>query len=248
MSKCDLCGGYGYIQKDDGYMGMPEAVQCTCVVERALNQQAEKAWTGLSRIPPKKKGVVLKGKISTNLVITAEKTEIESALRNALWVESKPILFIKVVSDATLMSAWLSNLSRMGEDIIDPDFQRDIKVAALEDLAESPNLLVIRLGVKMAKNSQMAAVLLETIELRQHLNKATWIIEEPRKPLAEGHLAWSLAVQEALEGWERIRLVGKVKGTIEGGSDTLKISSNTTNQDLRVEQLLPAGRHMTVKL
>jgi len=248
MSKCTFCGGHGYIQKDDGYMGMPEATPCVCVQERALNQQAEKAWAGLSRIPAKKKGGPLKGKIKSNLVIMAEKPDFEVALRNALWVEGRPSLFVKVVSDATLISAWLSNLSRAGEDIVDPDFQRDLKVATLEDLAEAPGLLIVRLGVKMAKNSQTSAVLLETIELRQHLNKATWIIEEPRKPLVEGHLAWSPAVHEALDNWERIKMVGKVRGAIESSSEPLQITSTHGPSELRVEQLLPTGRHLTVKL
>jgi len=105
------------------------------------------------------------------------------------------------------MSAWLSNISLAQSDIIDPDFTREITVRGLEDMAEAPSLLIVRLGVKMARNSAMPEVLIETIELRQHLNKPTWIVVDPNRPLCEGHIAWSRGVEDVLLGWNNIRLV-----------------------------------------
>jgi hypothetical protein len=144
-----------------------------------------------------------------NAVIVGDKSSLMLNLRSALAHRKKPEEFVKVVSDATLMSAWLSNLQLAQSEIIDPDFQRNIRVQSLEDLAESPSLLIVRLGVKMARNSAMPEVLVETIELREHLSKPTWIVEEPNRPLQEGHISWSRAVDESIEGWERINLMGR---------------------------------------
>lgn len=207
MPLCKKCFGAGYLQKDDGYMGMPEAIPCSCTIKKALNQQAEKAWQGLSEYPIKKTSL-LRNKIKENLIVVSDRNNLMSHLRSALAHERRPERFIKVVSDATLMSAWLSNLQLANSEIIDPDFQRDIRVQALEDLAESPFLLIIRIGIKMARNSAMPEVLVETIELRQHLGKPTWIIEEPNRPLVEGHICWSRAVDESLENWEKVNLIG----------------------------------------
>jgi len=187
-------------------MGMPYAISCICTVKKALNIQAERAWKGMSDVQLKRTSV-LKSKISENCVLIGNKHELMVNLRSSLAHRKKPEEFVKVVSDATLMSAWLSNLQYAQSEIIDPDFQRDIRVQSLEDLAESPSLLIVRLGVKMARNSAMPEVLVETIELRAHLSKPTWIIEEPNRPLSEGHLSWSRAVDESIEGWERINLM-----------------------------------------
>lgn len=213
MSMCKKCGGAGYLQKDDGYMGMPYAIPCSCTVKKALNIQAERAWKGMTNVKLSRSSQ-LKTKVDKNCVVVGSKHDLMLNLRSALAYRKKPEEFVKVVSDATLMSAWLSNLQYAQSEIIDPDFQRDIRVQSLEDLAESPSLLIVRLGVKMARNSAMPEVLVETIELREHLSKPTWIVEEPNRPLQEGHLSWSRAVDETLEGWERINLMQRNKSEV----------------------------------
>ena len=107
-------------------------------------------------------------------------------------------------------------------------------------------LLIIRLGVKTARNSAMPEVLAETIELRQHLGKPTWVVEETGKPLEEGHISWSRAVEDALDGWEKIPLVGTTNATSSsqrkgGGLTIQEVRSNTA-------QGLPQARHKTMKL
>lgn len=208
---CKKCGGYGFVQVDDGPMGIPQAVPCSCRVDKELNVQAEKCWQNLSSIIPRKKSQLQKF-LEKDAIVNADKSTLATHVRTALWQARSPRRFVKVVNDATLMSAWLSNLSKADSEIYDPDFKRDIRAATLEDLAESPSLLIIRLGIKMARNSAMPEVLTETIELRAHLNKPTWLVVEPDKPLEEGHLAWSRSVEDAIDGWDIVALV-KVKST-----------------------------------
>ena len=242
MSKvCQKCNGFGYIQIDNGHLGMPQAVPCSCVIKKALANQAKKAWSGLEMIPARRNSL-LKKKVRESIVVTANKSELMLHLRSALVFHEKPEEFIKVVSDATLISAWLSNLGRTNSEIIDPDFIRDLRANSLEDLAESPTLLIIRLGVKTARNSAMPEVLAETIELRQHLGKPTWIIVEPNKPLEEGHISWSRAVDDALDGWERISLVGSVKGSGKKGRGLTIQSIDSPNSSQ------PAKKQKTLKL
>ena len=186
---CEKCGGIGLVPSGQYYRNEPIMAQCSCVLKEHLKNQCERAWTGLSQF------------------VHAEKTELCSHLKGAIFLEKNPSFFIKVVSDANLMSAWLSNISLAQSDIIDPDFTREITVRGLEDMAEAPSLLIVRLGVKMARNSAMPEVLIETIELRQHLNKPTWIVVDPNRPLCEGHIAWSRGVEDVLLGWNNIRLV-----------------------------------------
>lgn len=212
MSECKKCGGAGYIQKDNGHMGMPQAIQCDCVVDKQIDEQAEKAWTHLSVAPIRKRSP-LNNKIHKNLVITATTDQLRLHLRSSMGNLRNPRLFVKVIGDHSLMSAWLGSMMLQGKDIADPDFQRDLKVYSLDDLAEAPYLMVIRLGTKVARNAAMSEVITETIEIREHLKKPTWLIIDPDKPLEEGHIAWSRLLEDTISPWDNINLNEKTSPT-----------------------------------
>lgn len=231
MAKCKICGGLGYIQKDDGHMGMPQAIQCECVVEKAICEQAERAWTHLSVSPIRKRSLLNK-KIHKNLVITATTDQLRLHLRSALGNMRNPNLFVKVIGDHTLMSAWLGSMMIQGKDIADPDFQRELKVYSLDDLAEAPYLMVIRLGTKVARNAAMSEVITEAIESREHLKKPTWLVIDPDKPLEEGHIAWSRLLEDTIHPWDRINLN---ENTSSSRTRTPKKSVTNMGQHKRVK-------------
>lgn len=219
---CEKCGGIGLVKTDKTYRGEPIMTQCSCKLKESLLKQCDKAWMGLSQYPAKKQSP-LKGKMKECIIISSDKENLCPHLKGAILNEKNPHLFIKVVSDANLMSAWLSNMSLAQSEIFDPDFTRELSVRGLEDLAESPHLLIIRLGVKTARNVAMPEVLVETIELRNHLNKPTWIVVDPKQPLEQGHISWSSAVEEAIDGWNTIRLIEKQETDNTSQVTTLKI-------------------------
>ena len=234
MSECKKCGGLGYTQTDNGHMGMPQAIQCDCVVDKAIDEQAERAWTHLS-VAPIRKRTPLNKKCHKNLVITATTDQLRLHLRSALGNLRNPNLFVKVIGDHTLMSAWLGSMHIQGKDIADPDFQRDLKVYSLDDLAEAPYLMVIRLGTKVARNAAMSEVVTEAIEIREHLKKPTWLIVDPDKPLEEGHIAWSRLLEDTIHPWDRI--------------DLNDASTRTANQPTRSKKSVSnMGQHKRVKL
>lgn len=232
MSECKKCGGLGYTQTDDGHMGMPQAIQCDCVVDKQIDEQAERAWKHLSVAPIRKRSLLNK-KCHKNLVITATTDQLRLHLRSALGNLRNPNLFVKVIGDHTLMSAWLGSMMLQGKDIADPDFQRDLKVYSLDDLAEAPHLMIIRLGTKVARNAAMSEVVTETIEIREHLKKPTWLIIDPDKPLEEGHIAWSRLLEDTIHPWDRINLNEKTSRSSQTPS-----TKSVTNM----------GQHKRVKL
>jgi hypothetical protein len=150
-----------------------------------------------------------------------------SHTRDDLWITSPGNLFrshlkhvaarkhprwgFLVVSDADLMDAWLSrkldvrdaDVSQMREQATVRGFQ------ALVDLIEPPELLVIVLGVKAARNEAMPEVFLEALHHRRHLNKRTWVVDQPVCRLQEGHLSFSHAVKDFLGDWRRIDLTSE---------------------------------------
>lgn len=229
--KCKICEGFGYLQIE-GPRGIPQAKQCDCVLDKVLAVQAEKAWKNLSIVPIKKSTELLKYQ-NKNLLITSDRDSLRIQLRTFFAKVRNPSLFFKVVGDHTLMSAWLGSIHAQGVAVADPDFQRDLKVFSLEDLAESPHILIVRLGTKRARNVAMPEVLVETIEIREHLNKVTWLVEEPSKPLEEGHLSWSPTLQDSLDDWDHIRL---------------DVNKTSKNQKQKGKVTSEIGEHRRIKL
>jgi hypothetical protein len=74
----------------------------------------------------------------------------------------------------------------------------------LVDLVEPPQLLIIRLGVKVARNQAMPEVFMEGVQLRLHTGKPTWIWDQPDYPFREGHLCWSTYGESLVESFPLI--------------------------------------------
>jgi hypothetical protein len=121
-----------------------------------------------------------------------------------------PRWYFQVVSDAVLMDAWLS---RDIAEVWDPDvdaIRRTVssKYAQLSDLVDPPELLIIQLGVKAARNKAMPEVLLEALHRRYLMQdgKPTWLLDQPVYPLAEGHISYSDRIAELLTTWKHVDL------------------------------------------
>ena len=78
------------------------------------------------------------------------------------------------------------------------------KYLTIPDLVDPPDLLIIRMGVKVARNEAASEVLSEALNLRIHAGKPTWVWDEPLHPLNSGHLFWSKAVAQSLKGFEKV--------------------------------------------
>jgi hypothetical protein len=76
----------------------------------------------------------------------------------------------------------------------------------IEDLAEPPQLLIVKLGVKAAANREMANVLNEALLHRLLKGKPTWVIDQPSNPLRMNHICWSGQVQATLDEFQHLWL------------------------------------------
>lgn len=108
------------------------------------------------------------------------------------------------------MTAWLATAALKGSEILDADVMFEasevgLRKMTIADASIPHDLLVVRLGVKAARNQAMPEVLLEAINNRLHQEgKATWIWDQPDAPLAEGHLAFSHAVRDVVKDFIRV--------------------------------------------
>jgi len=195
----------------------PSYHRCDCVLQRDIAANVNKGMRGLMDAGKVPKSPLSKY-LGSDLWITAPKPWFMAHLRHVA-IRQPPIWFFRVNSDAELVMSWLASASLKGGEIRDPD---SVKVSmahmTLADLVVPPELLIIRLGVKVARNVAAPEVLLEALGTREHLGLPTWIWDTPRERLAEGHICWSHEVGSRLATWKHIGGDAGVENTIPQAS------------------------------
>ena len=177
---------------------------CRCEIARRLATLQEKAWVGLPAHPASRGVSPLLKMVGKNTVITANNHDLRSHLKNVSTSLGLGWSF-RVVSDQDLIGAWLANVAAKGNVLYDKEaIQVSSRVATLPDLVEPPAHLIIRLGVKNARNAAMAEVFHESLTIREQVGKPTWVVEQPDKRLDSTHLCWSEQVDDFLGDWGRV--------------------------------------------
>lgn len=211
---CPNCRGRGVVpltREERPPIAMGEVTKiCSCVAVHDLNRNLERGWRGLSKANPIESSPLI-GQHKENLMVTATSFNLRQHIRHVAFRMGPRWNFL-VVSDASLMDAWLSK----GLDVYDPDIvgireddrrkAEKSSVEALSELVEHPALLIVCLGVKAARNSAMPEVMLETLTLRDFKSKPTWVIDQPSYPLMDGHISYSIHVGSHMEQWEHVSL------------------------------------------
>jgi len=226
---CPKCGGRGAIDYKPPGAVVPGVLTCSCVHERDIRLNMERGWRGLSSARPQPSQ--LHKKVDYNLWLTVDMKTFRRML-NAVCLKKRSDWRFQVSSDADLMTAWLSTIP--SEDLIDADvglirmsMEASTKFAALVDLVEPPDLLILCVSVKAARNSAMPEVLLEALQHRNYLNKPTWIVDEPNKRLEDGHIAFDAEVGSFLRTWEHIDVDAQIKvhksRAVQGASKATKL-------------------------
>jgi len=222
---CPHCGGLGQIRIP--MKGKPPKSRlCECTYLGLMNRKLENTWQGLSKVRPIKESPMFSF-VNKKVWLTSEPNWLFLHLRHI--VTRQPLEWkVKVITDKELMAAWLATAALAGVDILDKEaFEVTTRKLSIEDLVEPYDLVILRLGVKMARNSAMPEVLMEALSLRDHLNKPTWVWDQPTRSLGEGHRCWSLEVQDELSRYERINTVRQNTTLSSQPQRTLSISNGS---------------------
>jgi len=208
---CPHCHGRGVIpipaEEQTGITGGQTRI-CTCVVVRDVKANVERGWKGLGDARPIPESP-LWGRDKECLRITSPDVALKEHLRHVA-IRMGPRWYFAVVSDTDLMDAWLSGANEVVDPDVDVSRRRrpSNRFGSLADLTEPPELLIIIVGVKVARNAAMPEVLLEAITHRLHLDKPTWVVDHPLKRLNHEHISWDSHVENTLCLWPAIELEG----------------------------------------
>jgi hypothetical protein len=221
---CEKCNGTGRVENPPDPPHPPTFKRCSCMLKQDILKNVERGMKGLKDQPVLSKPSPLLGREGDSLLVTAGHSFL-SHLRHVA-VRQSPTWNFKVTSDAELVTAWLGSIGLKGKDILDPDaYMVSTKYITIVDLVEPPELLVIRMGVKIARNQAASEVLAEAVNTRIHSMKPTWIWDEPNHPLNPGHMFWSDQLGWSLEeNFERISGLEEVNPSKKKGSAVKHIS------------------------
>jgi hypothetical protein len=221
---CPHCGGDGVVpveEKEDfgaqKVLHPPSYRRCKCVLHLDIISNVDRGMPGLSKAPKVKESSLPEYR-EANLWITASKPWFTAHLRHVA-IRQPPTWYFKVVSDVDLITAWLASAALKGQEILDPD-AANVSLAhlTLVDLVTPPALLVIRLGVKAARNVAAPEVLLEALQYRAHLNLPTWLWDQPGYPLEEGHICYSPQVGDYLSDWKHLQVSASAPRAVPKGT------------------------------
>jgi len=193
----------------------PTFRRCECVLHLDILENVERGLKGLTKAP-KVSSSPFTG-LEDKDVWTTQGDDFLAHLRHVTLRKPSSWSF-RVVSDAELVTAWLASIALKGGDILDADALKiSTRFITVPDLVVPPDLLIIRMGVKQARNQAAPEVLAEALNTRMHEGKPTWIWDEPHHPLNSGHLFWSDAVARILSRYQR---PGEAKGAPTTSSKT----------------------------
>ena len=205
VKDCKICGGRGVVPAPDSKGPVPATMRCQCVIIRDTVDNMERGWRGLIKAQAIKDSP-LKELTDTNLLITASDQDFRSHMKHTAARMGSNWDF-KVITDKDLMTAWLASVALKGQEILDPDAaSTSLKYLTIEDLVEPPEIVIIRLGIKAARNVAMAEVLNEALSHRAHLSKTTWVTDQPSYRLNSDHICYSDAIEDLFRSWDRILL------------------------------------------
>lgn len=184
---------------------------CKCVWKSEMDRNLERGWVGLSKAGRLKESPLL-GWEAKSLWVTGAAGVFRKHLRHVALRQGFNWMF-RVVTDLDMMDAWLS---KNVDKVIDTDISlrrkskrhgKDFDVyISLTELIEPPELLILRLGVKVTRNVAAPEAFLETLQHRDHLGKPTWILDQPICRLTAGHLDFDERVGDYLDDWDRVDL------------------------------------------
>lgn len=207
---CPMCGGRGAIDVEvpevkEGevqLLQIPRVRPCSCVYVNRLLLNLNRGWKAAAKAP-KLPESPLADLTKKSVWVTSSPLTMQAHVKHVALRQSPNWDFV-VTSDSDLVVAWLGNMVLKRADIHDQDVasrvgSKSLEHHALADLAVPPELLIIQLGVKAAKNVETPAVLEEAIRSRHAEGKPTWVFDQPNRPYVPGHIAFSDDVEEFMD-------------------------------------------------
>lgn len=207
--ECPKCKGHGFIYAASLLDG---GRYCDCTLDALRLDNMERIWESLSEAKESARfndNPPLRPWARQSAWITGSVPLFRAHLKATCY--NMPTMWnARVRTDAELLDSWFGTAKAQGVKIFDLEVDKStVRAIDIRDLVEPPDLCIIMLGVKKLPNKEAPGSLLEAIAYRKHLEKPTWIVDQPDKPLDATHRFFSDEVERSIARWPQITLTPK---------------------------------------
>jgi hypothetical protein len=233
-AECPHCNGKGYVpltEDDPEYERLKEKYgdnaswyinltekRCICTKKERFRQEVGEDIYQAEILEES----VLWDRTGEDLFIKSYQTDFRPHLRYVLARKGLDY-FYRVTTDAKLRDVYV------GEDE---------EYNSLAGHVENPTLLIIDLAILSYKNTAMPGILQESLRIRRHEGKATWVVNPPDEPFQEGHEAYSPSAEAYVnEHFKKLKIEGssaeEINSVDEERADSKNLEKNAfQNNDL----------------
>lgn len=179
--------------------------------QRGQEDRLRAAWASLLRAVPARSTPLL-GCLEQNTRVRSNladlRAHVAAVVRHQL--VSDPQYHVRVCTDIDLVTSWLYSADEIGDgeacSYITSEEREDPVYKRLPDLVCPPDLLVLRLGIKLAPNRALPDLVQEALLAREHLDRPTWVVEKAGDPLTSAYPCYSKELMEFLADWPIVDL------------------------------------------
>ena len=237
---CPKCGGAGFIYPECLYTrpGEKGGQYCDCALDALRIMNMEQIWRSLSTakdLPGLRANPPLKVFLEHNLWITASEITFKQHMK-ALAYSMSSMWDCRVYADSQLLDSWFGTQKAQGVRIYDLEIERStLEAIDLPDLVTPPDLLVVLLGIKQLPNKEAPNALLETLGLRRHVGKPTWLVDQPDHRIDEPHHRFfSESLESMLSAWAHVKIVRAKMSKFRA----VPVLANPVAQDVEIDAAL----------
>jgi hypothetical protein len=184
MANCDKCGSTGVIEREG------KTYECQCALLRRL---AASMPSFIRSTIVSKEHVVhpITDNIRNSYLIDAAWSDARAIIKVAMY--KNPNIHFRITSDREIRDVGVGSTSRQarGEDAV-------VVFNSLQDLMESPQVVIIRLGELGYKNKAAPGLLEEALSIRTDRGLSTWILNNKNRPFGPASYAYSETVWDLI--------------------------------------------------
>lgn len=205
MATCTICEGAGVIEKDGQYL------ECECAEIRRIAasmpvfvRSAQAKEEHIKFLAPVRRGdlrpIRLIDAIYRSFFIISQWADMRSFIKLIMIRHRKK--FLRITSDREIRDVYVGSASRSarGEDSKEPVYN------SLQDLVETPDLLLIRLNELGYKNKAAPGALEESLCYRLDRNLPIWILSDASRPFGQGSFSYSENVWSIICSMDKFKI------------------------------------------
>lgn len=180
MEKCKKCSGVGYIET------LEKTTECECSILKRLASSMP-AYIRAAKVEKEHVNLPFIRRARENLMVHAFWEDMKAIVKVVMYLNIDR--YIKITTDLEIKNVGVGGMSRVSRGEEGGEVYNTI-----QDLVDSPSLLIIHLNQLGYKNKAASGFLEEAINSRIDRNKPIWLVSDKHKPFGPHAYSYSQSI------------------------------------------------------